>query len=316
MKWIWGGLVGGLLVAGVALAQAISPSGSSSSGSGTVNTGTTGQAGYYAAAGTEISGTSQLVYGSGTINFKPDGSNTKLNYAVTNAGEWAMPAPLSSTNLVVTSQDFVWNNAYPACCNNRAAVLGANAGGLALAANWPVAFSSANAGSGDALSVDTGISRIGAAQVAIGNGTAGSFTGLLKLGNLTATSLTTGTNADFLCLSSAGVMLIQTSACTISSARFKDIRANYGEDAMAALFDLKPVVFTMKEMEKPNADQNYGRVQIGLTAENVAAVEPRCAIYEADGKTPKSYRQECLIAVLVAAFQEQQREIAGLKAAR
>jgi len=33
-------------------------------------------------------------------------------------------------------------------------------------------------------------------------------------------------------------------------------------------------------------------------------------------KTPKSYRQECLIAMLVRAVQEQQREIAQLKARR
>ena len=31
-------------------------------------------------------------------------------------------------------------------------------------------------------------------------------------------------------------------------------------------------------------------------------------------KTPKSYRQECVIALLVKATQEQAKEIAGLKA--
>ena len=70
----------------------------------------------------------------------------------------------------------------------------------------------------------------------------------------------------------------------------------------------------MKLADTP--DKNYERTQIGLLAENVAAIEPRCAIYDDDGKTPKSYRQECLIAVLVAAVKEQQREIAALRAGR
>jgi hypothetical protein len=70
----------------------------------------------------------------------------------------------------------------------------------------------------------------------------------------------------------------------------------------------------MKPLAIPSPDHNYGGVQIGLSAENVAAIEPRCAIYENDGKTPKSYRQECLIAVLVAGMQVQQREIEALKA--
>lgn len=127
--------------------------------------------------------------------------------------------------------------------------------------------------------------------------------------------LTTGTNADTVCLKADGTFLIQAAACTISSLRFKNVRSGYGGDyeALGVIRNLEPIVFTMKENATPNPDWNYDKAQIGLSAENVAAIEPRCAIYEQDGKTPKSYRQECLIAVLVSAVQEQQREIADLR---
>ncbi len=47
--------------------------------------------------------------------------------------------------------------------------------------------------------------------------------------------LTTGTNADFLCLSSGGVVLLQTSACTISSLRFKPDWKPYDANAMSKI---------------------------------------------------------------------------------
>lgn len=134
-------------------------------------------------------------------------------------------------------------------------------------------------------------------------------------GQLVFANLSTGTNADTLCLSAGGVVLIQAAACTISSLRFKNVRGDYfaGLDTIRRL---DPIVFTMKPGEKANADWNYDKPQIGLSAENVAAIEPRCAIYEQDGRTPKSYRQECLIAVLVAAVKEQQQQIAELRRVR
>ena len=134
------------------------------------------------------------------------------------------------------------------------------------------------------------------------------------------TGITTGTNADTVCLKADGTLLIQAAACTISSMRFKNLIGGYGgpldamNNALDTITKLEPIVFTMKPGEKPNPDPNYERPQIGLSAENVAAIEARCAIYEDDGVTPKSYRQECLIAVLVAGMQAQQREIERLKA--
>lgn len=129
--------------------------------------------------------------------------------------------------------------------------------------------------------------------------------------------LTTGTNQDVLCVASTGQVLIQAAAsCTISSIRFKhDIKPLRG-DALALVSAIEPVTFYYREGERPNADANFYREHIGLTAENIAAVVPDAAIFEPDGVTPKAFHQDAMIAVLVAAVQEQQKEIAALKAER
>lgn len=114
--------------------------------------------------------------------------------------------------------------------------------------------------------------------------------------------ITTGTNADFVCLSSSQVLLIQSSACTISSLRFKEAVNPFTGDAREELERLAVKSYQMKDDH--NRDPNAVRPQIGLIAENVAAVEPKCAIYENDLKTPKSYRPECITALLVKATQE------------
>jgi len=129
--------------------------------------------------------------------------------------------------------------------------------------------------------------------------------------NVQAPALSTGTNADFLCLSASGVFLIQTSACTISSLRFKDLLPNpfTPQNDLQQVRAIQPAFFKMKDREKPNADWNFNKPQYGLTAENVAHDMPECAIYEQDGKTPKSYRQECVIAKLIGAVQALTKEL-------
>ena len=82
--------------------------------------------------------------------------------------------------------------------------------------------------------------------------------------------------------------------------------------AEPSIAKMRVASFQMKNTN--NKDPNARSKQIGLIAENVAQVAPECAIYEDDMKTPKSYRQECVIALLVKATQEQAKEIADLKA--
>lgn len=152
------------------------------------------------------------------------------------------------------------------------------------------------------VSCDGGISRLSPTIIAIGNGTAGNTAGGYITGTASLVSLTTGTNADFLCLKADGTVLIQGSACTISSLRFKPDWKPYRDDAMAKLVKLDVGTFHVNTGD--NRDPNAKSLQAGLSAESVAAIAPECAVYEDDMKTPKSYRQECVIALLVKAIQQ------------
>lgn len=158
--------------------------------------------------------------------------------------------------------------------------------------------------------LDTAFSRDGAGIVDVGTGAQGSKAGSMKMTGLTASGtitfagVTTGTNADFACFAAGGVMTLQTSACTISSARFKTEITPYRLALSDAVYRMPVVTFRLKDGAK-NKDPNARVVQMGLIAESVAKIMPLCAIYENDMKTPKSYRQECLIAALVKTVQEQ-----------
>ncbi len=157
----------------------------------------------------------------------------------------------------------------------------------------------------------------GAGDVFLATGTGTPSTGTVTVaGTITLPNVTTGTNADFLCAAAGGVVTLQTSACTISSLRFKLGWGLYRDDPLATLARFDVGTFRMAHQENNPDHANASRLQIGLNAENVAKIEPRCAIYEPDGVTPKSYRQECLIGILVAGMQAQQREIDRLKARR
>ena len=166
----------------------------------------------------------------------------------------------------------------------------------------------------------------GSNNILIGNSldtTASGTSGMLKIGAfITATStttvaipgVTTGTNADFACFASGGVFTLQSSACTISQRKLKE---NFvGVDGAIALYEimkLKPTQFNFKATKPANPDPNATKTQFGFVAEEVADIDSRLAVYENDMKTPKSYRQEALIALLVAAVQAQQHEIESLR---
>ncbi len=121
-------------------------------------------------------------------------------------------------------------------------------------------------------------------------------------------STTTGTNADVLCLTAGGQIVIQAAAsCTISSLRFKPDWQPLRDSAMTRIMALAPGSFHLDT--GPNPDRNAESLRLGLNAENVAAVEPRAAIYEQDMTTPKAYHDEAIIALLVKGMQEQQAQI-------
>lgn len=138
---------------------------------------------------------------------------------------------------------------------------------------------------------------------------ASSITGTLALPNIT-----TGTNADFACFTSGHVFVQQASACTISK---RELKENFSEvtrvEAMDDIMALRPTQFNFKKTLPANGDPNATTTQFGFIADEVASVDNRLAIYDNDMKTPKSYRQEAMIALLVKGMQEQQRQIEELQ---
>jgi hypothetical protein len=150
----------------------------------------------------------------------------------------------------------------------------------------------------------------------LGNTVTGSGGTIVKAGSPTIATpifsgLTTGTNADFLCLSSTGAVLIQSSACTISDVNLKE-HITDGWWAFIDLMKLHPKAYRLKgDPNHPNGDPNFRRPQLGLTAQNVDEVDPRLAIVDVQGK-PKTWRPEAVIALLVEGFHEQAAIIGGL----
>jgi hypothetical protein len=184
-----------------------------------------------------------------------------------------------------------------------------------------VALVATDTGAATPLSIDAkGTGAFTANTNATGTTGIGNATGNLTLrgpaGGIILVNVATGTNADFLCMSAGGAILLQTTACTISSARFKANIEPIADSSLDVIDQLQVVSFNMREREKPNSDPNFGHLQVGLIAENVAAVDPRLAVYEDDMMTPKSYRQEAMIARLVGAVQELKYKVERLEAGR
>jgi hypothetical protein len=245
-----------------------------------------------AALGSNVSGNSDTAVGYNAGFHATGNGNTLVGY---NSG---VSITSSVDNLVIGSE------------NTGGTVLATGSGGNVLigAGNSTCLFTSSSQ-----TATITFCGSNGAIWSVTGTGTpataAESFTGSIAFPNVT-----TGTNTYFVCMATANVLTLQTSACTISSKRFKEHLIDMRSSALPAIGGMEVASFNMKPAAKPNPDPNYGSRQIGLIAENIAKVAPECAIYENDMKTPKSYRQECVIALLVKSVQEQQREIRALKA--
>jgi len=135
--------------------------------------------------------------------------------------------------------------------------------------------------------------------------------------NFLLVGIPNSTSQAYLCIntSSAGVTF-DTTACGTSAKRFKNVeRLLTPQDASAALNALHPVAFNYKDKKAYDAHEH-----VGLLADDVAKMDPRCGIYE-DGKI-KNYDERCVIAYLVSDRQEMRdqlrsmkREIAHLKTA-
>jgi hypothetical protein len=163
---------------------------------------------------------------------------------------------------------------------------------------------------------DTGLFRISAGVLAVGNGGAGDFSGGMKMTTLnvvgssvnmaglgTSSAATTGT----LCWTTGtGLVNVDTTlACLSSSIRFKH-DAEPLTNSLAKVLAMEPISFVRND--KPE----LGR-QIGLMAEQVETVDPRLVGYDDAGK-PLGVRYMNAVALLVGAIKEQQHKIEALEA--
>lgn len=128
-------------------------------------------------------------------------------------------------------------------------------------------------------------------------GTAGTIT----MANLTAASGT----PNSVCINSATKEITENAAltCTVSSARFKDNIRDQGP-ALPFVLALHPVRYTMK---------GYTEELLGLTAEEVAVLDPRLVSYDDQGR-PHAVRYEHMVSVLAKALQETTARLEALEA--
>lgn len=172
------------------------------------------------------------------------------------------------------------------------------------------AVASLNASSNFGTNINTGTST---GAIAIGNS---SHTGLTSL-----LGLTTGTAADTLCLTAGGLVLLQAAACTISDPDLKTDKYVFTGSVLNAALKMPTWTFRLKDW-KTNRDPNARNIQLGLMAPDVQKFFPLCSEFYSEGpkllKKPKSWKQDCMIAVLFKGLQEKdakdQAEIASLKA--
>ena len=159
--------------------------------------------------------------------------------------------------------------------------------GTTQATNW----------NGNVGAPDIAISRAATpTRLAIGTGAAGSVAG-----NIGLTPSATVTSDVNVCWQAAnGNVLTQGAACGTSLEETKNIWGplNHGLDYV---MQMKPIVYDQK-----------GVTQFGLGARAVNAIDPMLSLYDADGKL-YNYRDRSVLALLVKAVQELQKEVEGLK---
>jgi hypothetical protein len=117
-----------------------------------------------------------------------------------------------------------------------------------------------------------------------------------------AISASSGLQTAVLCQSSGGEMIADSVACLASSARFKNIIGPFSNGAAAKLSKL-PIERWSYKSEGVFQQGDWTRERLGPIAEDVAAMDPRLAGYDADGNV-RSYSTEQLLAFTIKSWQE------------
>lgn len=163
-------------------------------------------------------------------------------------------------------------------------------------------------GSFAANAADSGISRLGAASLALGNGTAGDFSGTLKLAHLTATALANSATTSAVCYNTGtGVLTFDgtVGTCTVSDERLKNIGPRI-DRALDRLLQINGFYFTWK-------DTVYGTgTQIGVGAQTVEKVFPELISTGSNGYKSVDYQH--MIAPIIEAMRELKADNDNLRA--
>ena len=212
---------------------------------------------------------------------------------------------------LVTSGTYVDNNINLSFIQNAGAITGIKMGMGTSGINMGVGFVYGLGANSSGNSPDAGLSRLGASSLAIGNGSNGSFAGSLKLTSfeafgsnvfLSGLGAATGTPST-LCMNGTQVTVNAAQTCTVSSARFKDDIQPFALSGIDLIGKIHPATFFYKD----RLDRN----RIGMVAEQLAAVDPRLAEWDKDGR-PNSIDFPAIMGVLVKAVQEQGKRIDDL----
>jgi hypothetical protein len=157
-------------------------------------------------------------------------------------------------------------------------------------------------------SADSGISRLGAASLAIGNGTAGDFTGTLKLGTINATTAyqangTPGVTQTAMAVGTlATIEGIVTTFTGVSDERLKD--ATLYDGGLSEILAINPIRFTYNELGQKFGGWDKDHVYVGFSAQNVQKSIPE-AIQGTEGvEQYLSFDDRPVIAALVNAVKE------------
>jgi len=164
---------------------------------------------------------------------------------------------------------------------------------------------------------DTGISRLGAASLAIGNGTAGDFSGTLKCATVNATTSyqangTPGVTQTAIAVGTiATIEGIVTTFTGVSDERLKNHAPYTG--GLEEILGITPIRFTYNELGQKFGGWDKEHVYVGFSAQNVQKSIPE-AIQGTEGPEEYlSFDDRPVIAALVNAVKELTKRIKSLE---
>ena len=129
--------------------------------------------------------------------------------------------------------------------------------------------------------------------------------GLTVTGTVTFVSLTSSSTGDYVCWNTGTGVVTQSTSCTLSSERYKHDITYDGIPGLDLVRQMRPISFIRNDHPEMG-------VRYGFKAEDVARIEPRLTLYDAQGR-PNSFEYENYTAVLTKAVQELDERVRRLE---